>query len=235
MEIVGMRPRVEQDQRSQLDAVLVHSFLISRKECSSNGQEQFRGSLRTRLATRAAELLYHKGQAKNVVVVGGTIKGPSFPPTASLVKDELVNKYHVPEGNIFVGGKDEYNTEEEAKTLSKFAQEKNWSSVASVSFREHESSVRDSLSVIPGNIHTSFMSVEDIIDEHDKPAVGSLVKRFNRSWYHCGYIAYEGFKAIFRDNVPGVYGWMLETNEQLRRTRDKSNEWILHSFDVFRS
>ncbi|MGA2910958.1 MAG: ElyC/SanA/YdcF family protein [Candidatus Microgenomates bacterium] len=234
MEGESVNPTVETEQRPQFDAILVHSFLISRIKDPSAEQEPFKGSLRSRLAARAAALLYYEGLARNIVVVGGKVKGPSYPSTASVIMDELVNKYNVPKENIFMN-EEEYNTEEEIGTLSKLSKEKGWSNVASISFRTHEKFVRDILSSVPREIRTSFISIEGIINKYDDPVVQRLVKRLNSSKYQWEYKAYEGTKVFLRRKLPGVYRKMLKKNEQLRRTKNKSGELTLHGIDVFKS
>lgn len=228
----------EQEQIPPFDAILVHSFWISRMGKASTESDKFKVSFRSHFVAHAANCLYNEekkiGKTAKIIVVGGRVRGPSYPSTASVIKDELINNYHVPEEDILMGEQDEYNTEEEVETLSKLAQENGWSNVASISFQTHKKSVIDALSKVPSNIHTGFISVEDIINKYDRPQVKTLMKRLNSSKYQWGYEVYEATKTVFR-KFPGVYKRMLDKNEQLRKTKDNSNESLIHTFDKFKS
>lgn len=235
METEDANPIIETEQKPQLDAVLAHSFWISRLQNSPVGQESFRGSLRSHLVDRAVYLLYDKKIAKKIVVVGGKIKGPSYPSSASIMRKELIGRYGVPEEDIVERKEDEYDTGEEVETLSKLAQENHWTNVASVSFRTHEGSIRDALSSVPGNISTSFISVEDVIDKYDDPRVKRVMDQLNNSGYQWGYKAYEEAKRLLRKGFPRMYKEILKAKGELLKDKDKSGDLVIHAIDKFKS
>jgi len=233
----------EQELRPQFDAILVHSFWISRKEYPQvpkdlkdpDGPDAFKGSLRSRLVTRAAALFYNEGLTDKIVVVGGKVKGPSYPSNASVIRTELLEIYKIPEKDIFFQERGD-NTEGEVEVLSDLAMKNSWSNVASVSFETHRNSVLDALSNIPDKTKTSFVSVEDIINKYDKPAVKDLLKRLDNSGYELGYKAYETTKAFLR-SIPPLKKRLYEMNKQIRKKEDDSliNDLVLHSLDKFKS
>jgi hypothetical protein len=78
------------------DALLVHGYWPSQK-----GEHTSMG-LRTHFATRAAAIRWHRGDVGKIVVDLDHQWGPDYPALAEIMKDALVNKYHVPAEAIIV-------------------------------------------------------------------------------------------------------------------------------------
>lgn len=81
---------------SPFDAILVHFYWLSEKGSAQLG-------LRSRLADRAAALVYDQGKgAKNIVLTGGHFWGKEYASSAELMAKELEEKYNVPKSEIII-------------------------------------------------------------------------------------------------------------------------------------
>lgn len=219
------------------DAVLVHSYWLSRSEGmdSING---FRGSLRTRLATRAAFHMYNSGQCERIVFLGGHLKGPSYPSTAELSAKEAIEKYGIPPQKV-VAQPLGYGTEEEAVEFRRLATENSWRSLGVLGFVEHFPSISR---FIPGTNPLGETTVEHVtvqntlLENEENPHVLHLLKRLDRSRYHFGFLAYELAKTAVM-SLPGGKDRLYAKNKSARSTRDDSkfNDVATHAIDVFRS
>lgn len=253
---------ITQDQRPNptYDAVLVHGYWMSRSS-RPDAIDGFRGSLRTRLATRSGALFYHNEGPTKLVFLGAKVKGPSYPSTAELSAAEATQKYAIPPEDIValpVG----YGTEEEAIKFQELAQDHGWKNVAVVAFRKHYKSIQR---FIPenanGEITVNYRPVEDLIMEFDDPNVQGFVRRLNRfrlirfrlrkfglgrfkfnlirlgtPKYELGFRAYELAKNVLM-SFPGGKDRLYARSRIARTQKDDSklNDFIAHRIDVFKS
>ena len=160
---------------SPFDAVLVHCYWPSEGN-------RFHLGLRTRLADRAAALVYDKGKgARHIVLTGGHLWGPEHPSSAELMKRELTEKYHIPEEAIITKG-DAQSTLGEVETFMELAKERGWTRLMSIAAGKH-------LWTIPGifkkyGADVVFRSNEEILKDKDSnPHIRHLLKRLGHSKY----------------------------------------------------
>ena len=222
---------------SVYDAVLIHGYWLSR----SNGQynvDGFRGSLRTRLATRAGADIYNNEGPTKLVFLGAKLKGPSYPSTSELFARETVEKYQIPQEDIItqdIG----YGTEAEAVGFKRLAEENGWKRLGIVSFAEHEPSVKrftPEVHVDDSGKYTEHRNIQEILRAYDHPRVADLAQLLAQSKYHYGFVMYELAKTIIM-KVPGGKDWLYRKSEQARTEKDDSkvNDFITHAIDVFNS
>lgn len=169
------------------DAVLVHCYWPSEGN-------RFHLGLRTRLADRAAALVYDEGKgAKHIVLAGGYLWGSDYPSDAELMANELTEKYHIPREAIIRG--DAQSTLGEVEAFMELARERGWTRLLSIAAEKH-------LWTIPGvfkkyGADVVFRSDEDILkDKNPNPHIKHLLKRLGRSKYELNLMIYEGAKWI---------------------------------------
>ncbi len=235
MEGSSQQERQEIEPRSPFDAVLVHGHLTSRG--TPKDSDELRGSLRTRLAVRAAALLYEDGKgARKIVFLVGNLRGPNYKSTAEIMKDELVGKYGVPETDV-VAMPVAYSTDDEVNKFLELSRDNNWKNVADIAFEEHYKSINKLLP--PGQkngMNISHRSVEDIIHSKDDPLVWNLVKRLKASRYEVGFKGYELLKDIAM-RIPGGKRKLasIANEREMGRRNQRLHDLVYHAFDVFKS
>lgn len=215
---------------SKYDAVLVHSYWLSR---IGAGQPDFKGSLRTRLATRAAMLLGEN--AGQIVFAGGHLKGPSYPSTAYLSKRDALNKYKIPQERITVRP-EAYGTEEEINIFKELAKENGWKNVALIGFKKHFKSISKFMPEgTDEEFYVSYLAVEDIISKKDNEKVQKLIKRLSLSCAERYYWLYQ--QILYLGIKAGQKELLYKKSKQARYLRD--DDWLtdklIHKIDIFKS
>ncbi|MCL4416032.1 MAG: hypothetical protein M1365_04950 [Actinobacteria bacterium] len=186
------------------DAILTHGYWLSdRKPGSGFGTGL---SLRSRLAVRATALGYksyqngfdqEKDKKPKVFLAAGEIWGENEPSVGELMKDELINKFHVPEGNIIV--RDEaVGTSGEIDLFLEEAKKQGWTNVVDIAAKRHGWSLpiiwRRSLKKVSTKeeINVTRKSAEEIIKEKDTNRwAKKLVDKFSHSKYERRYKFYQ--------------------------------------------
>lgn len=219
---------------STYDAVLVHSYWLSRNRMVMDYQvDEFRGSLRTRLATRAAVLLGEN--AEKIVFTGGHLKGPSYSSTAGLSKNEAISKYGVSDERIIALEK-AYGTEEEIDIFKELAEENGWKNVALIGFKKHFKTIKEFMPEgLNEELNVTHLAVEDIIAKKDDQRIQKLVKRLNSSCYEKIYIPYE--LIVYLGIKTGLKNFAYRKNKEARVKKDDDwiNDRVVHLIDVFKS
>lgn len=214
------------------DAVLVHGYWLSRSNQTHN-IEGFKGSLRSRLATRAGADLYHSEGPMKLVFTGGQLKGPNYPATSELSRKEAEDKYGVLAEDIVTTATG-LDTETESRTFESLAKEHGWKRVGIISFEQHAPSVQRFIPQIEGAT-IEHRSVEEILEKYDYPLVSGLAQRLKRSpFYGLGFRGYELAKTIIM-NIPGGKNWLYAKNRIARTEKNDSkfNNLVTRFIDVY--
>lgn len=218
----------------EFDAVLVHGYWLSRSEHPDN-VDGYRGSLRTRLVTRAATDIYHNLGSPKLVFLGAHLIGPSFPSTAQLFEKEATGKYGVPAEDI-ITNETGYGTQSEALEFRRLAQENGWENCAVLYFNDHSPSVKRFTPPDPekAGFTPVYLTVEQVLEKYDDPHVAYLAKRLGRSRFHLGFKGYEAAKTII-NMIPGGTKRLYESGQKTRTEKDNSkmNAFITGLIDVF--
>lgn len=219
------------EAKAPYDAVLVHGYWLSRDE-DRDTFEGFRGSLRSRLSTRAAADIFHNEGKPTLVFPGGRLKGPDYPATSAIAKAEAMQKYDVPEASI-VTAVTGLGTESESITFETLAREHGWTNVGVLSFEQHAPSVHRFTPQIEGTVE--HRTVEDVLENYDDPLVSHLAKRLKKSRYGKGFIAYELFKTLIM-TIPGGKDRLYAANSKARSEKNDSifNDLVTRTIDVFK-
>ncbi len=169
---------------SPFDAVLVHSYWLS-----ENGTAQL--GLRSRLADRAAALVYDHGKGvKKIVLAGGHFWGKEYASAAERMAKELEEKYNVPKSAIIIPEQEAYSTGGEVEIFTHLANERGWTSLLDIAAQKH-------LWTIPGiykkiGADVKFKSDEEILREKDSnPHIKRLLKKLGRSRYELSLMLHE--------------------------------------------
>ncbi len=235
---------IEVEPVEHFDAILVHSYWLSRQhyDVRSDGHggivipktfERMVGSLRTRLAVRAAAL--ETGDSTFIVVAAGNLRGPQYRASSGIMKKELVGRYGI-SGDRVIATSEAYGTESEAQVFRRLAREHGWKNVAVIAFGTHYRSVERFLpeGEVDG-LSVTHRSVEDIIQEEDDERVWDLVERLRDSRYALGFKAYELVKSLGM-SIPGVKDRAYQQSKKTRSAGDSfAQNLISHAIDVFRS
>jgi hypothetical protein len=175
------------------DALLVHGYWPSQK-----GEHTSMG-LRTHFAARAAAIRWRQGDVGKIVVDLDRQWGPDYPALAEIMKDALVNKYHVPATAIIVG-EGPFSTHGEVDKMIEIAkQQKNgWTNILDVSSRWHKFTVRKLYK--GSNLKVQFESIQYVLRDEDE--------RVKRKLSGLGrarplYPAYEAAKLVLM-SIPGL-------------------------------
>lgn len=222
------------------DAALIHGYWLSRSQHPDN-VDGFRGSLRTRLTTRAGVDLHRNEGPMKLVYVGGRLKGPSYPSTADLFAAEASQKYQISEEDIITLDTG-FGTEAETLGFEQLAEQNGWNRVCVISFEDHDPSVRrftPRIRTTNASASTSTVehrSVEEILLDYDDPHVSNLAQRLARSRFHYGFVAYELAKTLIMA-IPGGKDRLYRASEKSRTLQDDSifNDLVTHAIDVFKS
>lgn len=208
---------------SSFDAVLVHCYWPSEGNKSHLG-------LRTRLADRAAALVYDRGKGtRHIVLTGGHLWGPEYPSNAELMAKELEEKYHVPKEAIIIRGYAQ-STFGEVETFMELARERGWTRLLSIAAEKH-------LWTVPGVFkkygeNVVFRSDEEIIKRKDpNPHIKHLLRRLGRSKYELNLMIYEGTKWIAM-HLPSFDYATFEKRNREKRAR-KGHIFLLPT-DVYK-
>lgn len=229
-------PQTERNTR--YDALLTHGYWLSNDNGAHN-IDGFRGSLRTRLSTRAAVDLYFTEGPMNLVFTGGKLKGPNYPATSEIAREEAVYKYGVPSEHV-ITAETGLDTETESLTFESLAREHGWTDVGVLSFAQHNPSVSRFFPkiVLPGQVTTvEHRTVEDVLEKYDDPLVAALAQRLKWSiHYGWGFNLYELAKTLIM-NVPGGKDWLYEKNRKARTEKNDSrfNDLVTSAIDVYKS
>lgn len=220
----------------KLDAIFVHGYWESKSDQPYN-VDGYRGSLRNRLATRAACDLHDNLDGVKLVFIGGELLGPSRPSTARVFEEEAVGKYKVPPENI-ITGETGFNTQAEAIGFQRVARENGWKNCAVLYFSDHSPSVKrftppDSEKT---GFTTTYLTVESVLEKYDDPHIAYLAKKLSKGRYHIGFKAYEAAKTII-NLIPGGTKRMYKAGVKSRTKKDNSliNDLITAQIDVFNS
>ncbi|MCL4367330.1 hypothetical protein M1563_04150 [Patescibacteria group bacterium] len=260
-------PELLINSASHYDAILVHGYWISRKgtnlpknglrdffdhfnhdltrqnpqapHLSSDQIYWFTGSLRTRLATRAAAL-FAKNQVgiSPIVTTAGFLRGPDYPSVAELISLELANKFHIPEVVTESGG---YGTAEETEIFLRLAQIHGWRYLADVAFAKHYRSIQRFL---PEGTHhqgplagltISYYPVETILRSYDSHHIVRLIDQLGRSPHELMFGLTEAAKdfVITHGGTEKLYA----TNKKARTSGNDSlfNRFYASLIDNFHS
>ncbi len=208
---------------SPFDAVLVHCYWPSEKN-------RFNLGLRTRLADRAAALVYDGGKGvKNIVLTGGHIWGSEYPSSAQLMGKELEEKYRIPKEAIIIRG-DAQSTLGEVETFMELAREKGWTRLLDIASGKH-------LWTIPGILkkygeNVVWRSNEEILKDKDQnPHIKKLLKKLGRSKYELSFMIYEVGVWIAM-HLPHFNYERLEARNRAKRT-GKGKDFIFPG-DVYK-
>jgi len=154
-------------------------------------ENRFHLGLRTRLADRAAALVYDHGKgARRIVLNGGHFWGENYPSSAELMAKELKDKYNVPESAIIIPEQEAYSTQGEVEIFTQLANKEGWTRLLDIAAEKH-------LWTIPGiykkiGVDVKFKSDEEILKEKDSnPHIKRLLKRLGRSRYELGLMLHE--------------------------------------------
>jgi hypothetical protein len=232
-------------ERPSYDAVLLHGYWLSRSSHPDN-LDGFRGSLRTRLVTRAGVDLYCNEGPTNLVFVGAKLKGPSYPSTANLFAQEASEKYGIPPKHIHIAHTG-FGTEAESLEFETLATKNGWRNVATVSFEEHSPSVqrfRPNIKLESGTANVEHRTVQELIAKYDNHHVAHLVERLSRTIntkprvnkYHLGFVLYELAKTTVM-SLPNGKNRLYARTKKARTEKDNSfiNDLITRQIDVYRS
>lgn len=192
----------------RFDAIHIHGYWMSQMGDDS----LVKLGLRSRLATRAAATIYDEGRgADKIVLTLGQMWGEEYPSVAQLMKEELVEKYRVPAGDVIARG-EAYSTNGEVDTFLSLAQQHGWTNVLDVAAQKH-------LWTIPSiykkrGVESQFQSVEETL-RGESAHLDHLLDRLAQSKYEYAFTLYEGVVWTAM-HLPGGYERMDKMNQAQR-------------------
>jgi|SRR5581483_7502563 len=221
----------ETEKKPQFDSVLVHIYWASKG--SPRNPEEIRGALRTRLSARAGALMYKEGIVDKLVLLIGKNRGPDYPAFSEVVKNELVEKYKIPEEAI-LALPIATDTQGEDTEFLRLSKENNWKNVATLGFKTHAKSRERFLPPGENNgVNVTHLTVEGILGK-DNLHVANLVKRLTSSKYEMGFKLYEQAKDVLFRTPFGIVLLSKAANSR-KSGESKIQDLTQHSLDVFKS
>ena len=167
---------------NKIDAILIHAYWLS--EENNHTTISFRGKLALQAVTTAYEH-YHQPY---LVLAGGQIWGPSYPPLAKAMAEELREIYGIPKKRIIV--RDEaYDTNDEINIFLQLAHKYSWKHIASLACQKHFWTIP----VLYKNkkIQPTYFAIEDVLLKNGSMLTCQQVKAFHRSKYELYYALYQ--------------------------------------------
>lgn len=209
------------EKAGDFQAVHVHGYWLDQK-----GTTVALG-LRTRLAVRAAASIYHSGEAPKIVVTEGKMWGADYPSGAQLMKDELTNKYNIPDEDI-IAVPDAYSTGGEIKTFLDIAKENKWTELLDVAAATHFWTIPSVVESYGGKV--TFRSYEEQL-KADNHHVVNLISRLNRSRHEWSFKLYESIVWVMTKIMKIDYANLEKRNKEVRT--QKGSDFPL-PIDVYR-
>lgn len=215
-------------KKSRYDALLVHGYWLTEKR----GKTAL--ALRSRLATRAAALLYKEGRVGKIFLGAGKLWGDGYQSVGELMRQELETIYGIPHEDIITEDK-AYSTGGEVKRFLQHARENGWTNLLDVAFDQHLRTIPDAFRQYKGK--ASFESVEQIIkDSKPNSHVLNLLDRLANSEFEADFATYEsilllGLKIPILNKTFFSYDRLEVKNRKTRTERGKDTSLPI---DVYR-
>jgi hypothetical protein len=205
------QPVSPEAQKPQYDAVLVHGYWLTEKG------DKTALALRSRLAVRAAALLYKEGRVKKIFLAAGKFWGDEYPSVGELMAKELEAVYGIPPEEIVIGD-EAYSTGGEVKRFLQSAERSGWTNLLDIAFDQHLKTIPNVFKQHKGR--ASLESVEQILRKNDPNRhVKHLLDRLASSEFEADFALYERLVSIGL-NIPILNDYdRLEVRNKKARTK----------------